>query len=59
MESADEGVTAALQPVAVGAQTVRLPGHPVDVGAGAKPSAGSGHDDGAHLVVEPQLREVI
>jgi hypothetical protein len=59
MEGTDKGVTATLHALAVGAQIVRLPGHPVDVGAGAEPPAGSGHDDGAHLVVEPQLREVV
>jgi hypothetical protein len=59
MEGADKSVAAALQALAVGAQVVPLPGHPIDVGAGAEPSARSGHDDGAHLVVEPQLREVI
>jgi len=59
MESADEGVAAALHAFTISAQIVRLSGHSVHVGAGAEPSAGSGHDDDAHLVVEPQLREVI
>ncbi len=59
MEGTDKGVAAALHPLTVGAQIVRLPGHPLDVGAGTEPSSGSGNDDGAHLVVEPQLREVV
>jgi hypothetical protein len=59
MEGTDKGVAATLHALAVGAQIVRLSGHPLDIGAGAEPSAGSGNDDGAHLVVEPQLCEVV
>jgi hypothetical protein len=52
-------MSAALHALAVGAQIVRLPGHPVDVRTRAEPASRTGHDDDANGVVEAQLGEVV